>query len=78
MMRKTNGMSLTGELRDAIESSGVTLYRIAKDSGVSYAVLHRFANGERQIKLDSADKLADYFGMRLMKPKRSRPPKTQP
>jgi hypothetical protein len=63
-------MSLTTQLRIAIETSGVTLYRIAKDSGVPYAVLHRFAVGERQIKMDAADKLADYFGMRLTRPKR--------
>jgi hypothetical protein len=66
-------MSLTKQLRDAIETSGATLYRISKDSGVSHAVLYRFAAGERQIKLDSADKLADYFGMKLTRPKRVSP-----
>ena len=66
-------MSLTTQLRSAIETSGVTLYRIAKDSGVPYAVVHRFASGERQIKMDAADKLAAYFGMRLTRPKRVSP-----
>jgi plasmid maintenance system antidote protein VapI len=66
-------MSLTNQLLAAIENSGATLYRIAKDSGVHYVVLHRFAHGERQIKLDTADKLAAYFGMRLTKPRRVSP-----
>jgi plasmid maintenance system antidote protein VapI len=66
-------MDLTDQLRDAIETSGATLYRIAKDSGVPYVVLHRFASGERQIKLDTAAKLAAYFGMRLTKPRRVSP-----
>ena len=66
-------MSLTAQLRSAIKNSGVSLYRIAKDSGVSYTVLHRFATGGRQIKADAADKLADYFGMKLTKPRRVSP-----
>jgi len=66
-------MDLTDQLRDAIKNSGATLYRIAKDSGVPYVVLHRFASGERQIKLDTADKLAAYFGMKLTKPRRVSP-----
>jgi ribosome-binding protein aMBF1 (putative translation factor) len=63
-------MSLTTELQKAIETSGLSLYRIAKDSGISYSVLHRFANNERQVKLDAGDKLAEYFGMRLTKPQK--------
>ena len=63
-------MSLTKQLRNAIKTSGVTLYRVAKDSGVPYAVVHRFVNEERQIRLEMADKLAKYFGMKLTEPKR--------
>lgn len=63
-------MTLTDQLRKAIENSGASLYRIAKDSGVPYAVVHRFANDERSITLPVADKLAAYFGMRLTAPKR--------
>jgi ribosome-binding protein aMBF1 (putative translation factor) len=66
-------MSLTTQLRTAIKTSGASLYRIAKDSGLPYAVVHRFATGERQIKLDGADKLAAYFEMRLTTPKRVSP-----
>ena len=66
-------MSLTSQLLTAIENSAATLYRISKDSGVPYVVVHRFARGERQIKLDTADKLADYFGMKLTRPRRGSP-----
>ena len=66
-------MALQDQLRQAVENSGLTLYRIAKDSGVVYQVLHRFARGERDLTLETATKLADYFGMRLTRPKR---PKT--
>jgi len=63
-------MSLTKQLRKAIKTSGVTLYRVSKDSGVPYAVVYRFANEERQIRIEMADKLAAYFGMKLTEPKR--------
>ncbi len=63
-------MSITSQLLEAIEKSGLTLYRIAKDSQTPYAVLRRFVNGERGIKLETADRLAELFSMRLTKPKR--------
>ena len=66
-------MSLTAQLRNAIKTSGATLYRIAKDSTVPYAVVYRFATEKRQIKLDAADKLAEYFGMKLTAPRRVAP-----
>ena len=67
-------MALQDQLREAIGDSGLTLYRIAKDSGIAYPVLFRFARGERDLTLETATKLADYFGMRLTRPKR---PKTK-
>ena len=63
-------MALQDQLRQAIEDSGLTLYRIAKDSGVVYQVLHRFASGERDLTLETASRLAHYFQMRLTRPKR--------
>ena len=63
-------MGLHDQLREAVEDSGLTLYRIAKGSGIAYQVLHRFARGERDLTLETATKLADYFGMRLTRPRR--------
>ena len=65
-------MALQDQLRQAVQDSGLTLYRIAKDSGIAYQVLHRFAGGERDLTLETASRLADYFGMRLTRPKRPR------
>lgn len=66
-------MALQDQLRQAIEDSEFSLYRIAKGSGIAYQVLHRFASGRRDLTLATATKLADYFGMRLTRPRR---PKT--
>ena len=63
-------MSLTSQLRKAINDSGASLYRIAKDSRIPYAAVHRFANGERGLTLETADKLAEFFQMRLTRPVR--------
>jgi hypothetical protein len=66
-------MSLSQQLRQAIESSGLTLYRVTVDAGLPYATVYRFYHGVRSLSLESADKLADYFGMRLTRPKRPKP-----
>lgn len=63
-------MALQDQFRQVIEDSGLSLYRIAKDSGIAYQVLHRFARGERDLTLETASRLADYFGMRLTRPRR--------
>jgi predicted transcriptional regulator len=52
-------------LRKAISESGLTLYRISKDSGVPYATLHRFVRGQRGVSMEALDKLCFYLGMRL-------------
>ena len=63
-------MSLTSQLRQAIADSGLSFYRIAKEIDVSYAVVYRFAAEQRNINLETADRLAELFGMRLTRPKR--------
>ena len=66
-------MSLTSQLREAIADSGLTVYRIAKDTEAPYAAIYRFATEQRNINLETADKLAEFFGMHLTRPKRIAP-----
>lgn len=56
---------LEGQLRAAIAKSGLSVYRLAKDSGVSQPVLCRFVNGQRDITLTTASKLAEALGLEL-------------
>ena len=65
-------MSLSENLRQAIAKSGLSTYRVAKDSGVGQAGLQRFVARQRELSLESADRLLTYFGMTIGKP---RPPK---
>lgn len=62
--------SISGRLREAIERSGETRYRIAQATGISQAALSRFITGERGLALESADKLAEYLGLGLQPVKR--------
>ena len=63
--KQVSGSIMSGTLRTAIKSCGETLYRVAKDSGVPYATLHRFMAHERAISMENLDKLCTYLGAHL-------------
>jgi transcriptional regulator with XRE-family HTH domain len=70
--------TITEVLRAAIEKSGLTRYRIAKESGIPESNLRRFVQGEMSVRLDSADRLAAYFGLRLTPDPDAVPPTPTP
>lgn len=63
-------MTLSENLRMAIMASKQTRYAIARGAHIDHAVLRRFMNRERDIKLKTAESLADYLGLELTKKKR--------
>ncbi len=56
-------------LRQKLEASGESLYRVAKGSGVTWNVAKRFAEGG-VIGTDQFDRLCAYFGAELTLPKK--------
>mgnify|MGYP002862470607 CR=1 FL=1 len=58
-------MSLTSQLKKAIEASGISKYAIALGAKVDHAVLRRFMSGERDIKLSTAERLAEFLNLEL-------------
>jgi plasmid maintenance system antidote protein VapI len=54
-------------IAEAIAQVRTNLLALERETGVSRASIRRFLNGERTIRLDVADKLADYFGLVLKK-----------
>src|SRR5262249_8078751 len=54
------------QLRQAIESSGVSRYVLARSVGVSDSALSRFMSGERGLNLASLDKPADALGLEII------------
>ena len=60
-------MTIEKTLKSCIRKSKKSRYSIALGAKVDHAVLRRFMNGERQIKLNTADRLAKYFKLKLVK-----------
>ena len=70
--------TMTNILITAIKESGLTRYRIAKDTGIDEAALMRFVRGETSLRLDRADVLAAYLGLRLVSDPGAKPPEPTP
>jgi predicted transcriptional regulator len=64
---KPKAGAMTKELKRAIAASGLTINKLAVESGVPQPVLHRFMLGEQDLKLSTAEKLAAYLGLKLRK-----------
>lgn len=55
-------LSLAEQIRRAAAASGLSVYRIAKETGVDQSTLNKFLNGfRRNIRLDVADRLFAWF-----------------
>ena len=65
MAKAKKPASLGGQLKSAIEGSGLSVYAVAKGSGVGHPILFRFLSGQRDLRLATASKLAAYFQMTL-------------
>jgi len=57
--------TISDPLRQAIRDSGISQYELAEKTGVSRSTIIRFLTGQRDLYLDSADKLASFLGLRL-------------
>jgi transcriptional regulator with XRE-family HTH domain len=58
--------SLSGQLRHVITARRLTAYATAKAAGVDVRLVQRFLDGERDIRLATADKIAQALGLRLV------------
>jgi len=55
--------TITATLQKAVRQSGQSLYAISKATGLNEDSLSRFMRGRTSMRLDLADKLADYLGI---------------
>ena len=69
MSKKKPKPTMTDVLRTAIQESGLSAYRISKDTGLVVSSIIRFADGETSLRLDRADVLAEYLGLELVQRK---------
>lgn len=61
--RRTN--LLTDQLRQAIDDSGITRYRIAKETGISESALAQFYNGHRGLSMEALNALGEYLQLKI-------------
>lgn len=54
-------------LRQAIADSGMTYSELERATGVKRSSIMRFVRGDRSIRLDMADRLAEYLALGLFK-----------
>ncbi|MCA9178015.1 MAG: helix-turn-helix transcriptional regulator [Planctomycetales bacterium] len=59
-------MKITDQIRQAIDDSGLTRYRIAQDTGIDESTLAKFCHGTRGLSLDNLDPLCEYLGLRIV------------
>ena len=62
--------SLGDLIREVATDSGLSVNKIAQETGLDQSTLNKFLNGTRDnIRLDSADRLFRFFGLRALPPR---------
>jgi plasmid maintenance system antidote protein VapI len=59
--------SISDLLRRTIADSGVSYNALQRETGVTRASIMRFVEGRQSLRLDMADRLAEFFGLALQK-----------
>ena len=65
-MAKKRTKLLTDQLRRAIDQSGITRYRIAKESGINESTLAQFYNGHRGLSMNALNALGEYLKLKIV------------
>jgi transcriptional regulator with XRE-family HTH domain len=63
-------LPLSRQLRQAIDGSGVSRYRLCKLVGMSAATMSRFMNGKGGLSVDMIDRIGRELGIRLVATKK--------
>ncbi len=57
--KRTKTKQLTDQLRQAIDDSGMTRYRIAQETGISESTLSKFYLGQRGLSMEALNALGE-------------------
>lgn len=63
--RRKQAVTMSKRIREALNDSPLSFKALEKETGVLRQTLMRFARSEASLRLDKADKLAEYFGLEL-------------
>jgi hypothetical protein len=67
--KKPQRTTLPDGLRQALTNSGKSSYQLMTETGVNHGVILRFLKGERDIRMETAEKLAAAVGLTVNVPK---------
>ena len=65
-MTRKRTKKLSDQVRNAIDNSGVTRYRIAKEIQIDESALAKFYNGHQGLSLKALDRLGEYLGLEII------------
>jgi len=57
---------VSDQIRHAVESSGVSRYRIAQETEIEQSTLSRFMAGAGGMTVETLDKLGEYLGLEIV------------
>ena len=66
MSMKRKAITFTDQLRQIVETCGMSRYQLAKESGIDETTLCRFVHGERCLSERNLDKFGKYLGLRIV------------
>jgi len=66
MATKKRSNLLTDQLRQAIDDSGLTRYRISQETGVSETALSQFYNGHRGLSMEALNALGEFLKLKIV------------
>ena len=64
-MAKKQTKLLSDQLRQAIDDSGLTRYRISKETGISETALALFYNGHRGLSMKALNALGEFLQLTI-------------
>lgn len=64
-MARGRAKKLTDQLRQAIDESGLTRYRISQETGISEATLSKFYLGQRGLSMKALNALGEYLQLTI-------------
>ena len=65
-MGHMSGERFSDQIRDAVDASGMSRYRICKEIGLSQPTMSRFMAGRSGLSMESLDRLADLLGLAVV------------
>jgi hypothetical protein len=73
MAKKRDPVLLTDQLRQAIDESGLTRYRISKETGISEATLSKFYLGQRGLSMEAMNALGQCLKLTIVMGRKPEP-----